>query len=337
MKIPCPICGLGTYVPEKKISNHDFEQIMDTSDEWIVSRTGIHTRHMLADDENASDAGYIAAKRAIEDAQIEHESITHVIVATCTPDELSPSVACKIAGKLGLGVGSGAQTKTVKGVNCFDVNAACSGFIYGLEVARAFLALHPDATILLIAAEALTRKMNYNDRTTSVLFGDGAGAVVIRATDNYLFNVEDVSIGSDGSLHPLIRIGGGTSRKVCAGDTIEDDYFLTMQGRDVFKHAVRCMAGETEKLLERNGLCLQDIDRVIAHQANIRILDAVSQRLEIPEEKMIINVDRFGNTSASSILLALEEAREKKLVQPGNKILLTTFGAGLTWGSALLN
>ena len=335
----CQIAGLGVCVPERVLSNHDLEQIMDTNEEWIVSRTGIHTRRILDASQGTSDVGFFAAQKAILDAGIDASEITHIFVATCTPDYLSPSVSCLIAARLGLSAYSGVSTisPTTKSLMCLDFNAACSGFVYGLEVARAFLALDSNAVVLLIAAEALSRRMNYNDRSTSVLFGDGAGAVVLRSKGDSFLTVHDVSCGTDGDLNELIQIGGGTNMNVVVGDTVKEDFFLNMQGRDVFKHAVRCMVQESLKLLSRNNLTIDDVDLFIPHQANARIIEAVGSRLEIPAEKVFTNVSEYGNTSAASILLALDDARKAGKVEVGKKTLITTFGAGLTWGSALLS
>lgn len=339
MNINCHISGLGVSVPEKILSNHDLEKIMDTSDEWIVTRTGIKNRHIVKDTENISEHAFIAAVKAIEEAQISLSEITHVLVATCTPETLSPSVSCILAEKLGLSAYSGLPLISFHnpGLVCFDFNAACSGFVYGLELSRAFLALNNDAVILLVTAECLSRRMNYQDRTTSVLFGDAAGACIIRAKGDALFHILDVSIGADGDYKDLIRIGGGTDKKVQVGDSISEDFFLTMQGREVFKHAVRGMAQESLKLLQKNSLNVEDIDLFIAHQANLRIIDAVRERLELPAEKVFTNLEEYGNTSAASIVLAMAEARDKGLLKAGQKTLLTAFGAGLTWGSALLS
>ncbi len=338
MSTVCHIAGLAVSVPENTLSNFDLEKIMDTSDEWIVTRTGIRSRHVLKDDENISQYAVAAAEKALADAQVSASQITHLLVATCSPETLSPSVACIVAEKLGLSKFSGLQhiSENNPSLVCFDFNAACSGFIYGLELSRAFLALNPDAVILLVTAESLSRRMNYRDRTTSVLFGDGAGAVVIRGSGRHLFKILDVSVGADGDYKDLIRIGGGTDKKVQVGDTIAEDFFLTMQGREVFKHAVRGMAQESLKLLAKNSLTVADVDLFIAHQANLRIIEAVGERLNISPDKVFTNLEKYGNTSASSIVLAMAEAREQGLLKQGQKTLLTAFGAGLTWGSALL-
>lgn len=338
MSMTCQIAGLGVSVPENTLSNFDLEKIMDTSDEWIVTRTGIKNRHVLKDGENISRCAEEACKAAMAEAGISPSEITHLLVATCTPETLSPSTACILAEKLGLSKYTGLPliSENNPSLVCFDFNAACSGFVYGLELSRAFLALNKDAVVLLVTAESLSRRMNYNDRTTSVLFGDGAGAVVIRAEGEHVFKILDVSIGADGDYKDLIRIGGGTDKKVAVGDTITEDFFLSMQGREVFKHAVRGMAQESLKLLSKNGLSVDDIDLFIAHQANLRIIEAVGERLNISQDKVFTNLEKYGNTSASSIVLAMAEAREKGLLKKGKKTLLTAFGAGLTWGSALI-
>ena len=313
----CYIAGLGTSVPQKSLSNYDFEKIMDTTDEWIVSRTGIKNRHVLAEGQNISDIAYEASIRAIQDAKIDKSEITHILVATCSPQNLSPSVACILAEKLGMSSLSGLQTISPQNPSlvCFDFNAACSGFIYGLELARAFLALHTNATILLVTAEGLSRRLNYQDRTTSILFGDAAGAVILRNHGEYLYKVLDVSIGADGDYKDLIRIGGGTELEAKVGDVLDESFFLSMQGREVFKHAVRGMTQESLKLLERNQLVIADIDLFIAHQANMRIIEAVGERLEISQDKVFTNLEKYGNTSASSIVLAMAEAREKGILK----------------------
>ncbi|MBS5050252.1 MAG: 3-oxoacyl-ACP synthase [Desulfovibrionaceae bacterium] len=328
------ICGLGSFIPERILTNQDLEGMLDTSDEWITSRTGIRTRHILDDDANASDAGAAAAAAAIRDAGLEAKDITHIFVATCTPDFLCPSVACLIADKLGL---SSAQEPRCGAVMCFDFNGACSGFLYGLELARATLALHPDAVVLLVGAEALSRRMNFGDRSTCVLFGDGAGAVVLRGDGKGLWGVRDVSCCSDGSFHKLITVGGGTSMRVKPGEPVPDEFFISMQGREVFRHAVRCMTAESKKVLERNKLTVDDIDLFIAHQANLRIIEAVGSRLAMPEDKVFVNVHKFANTSAATLPVALDDARAQGRLKPGMRVLLTTFGGGMTWGAALLD
>ena len=285
------IQGLGTYVPTKRITNVDLMSLVDTNDEWIVSRTGIKARHMLADDENGSDAGTEAALKALEDAGIAAEDITHVLTATCTPDYLCPSTACIISGKIGS-----------HGAMAFDLNAACTGFVYGLDVANSILAGKPGAKVLLVGSEAFTRRLNWEDRTTCILFGDGAAAAVLTNGDAgtpkrclpSAPRLRDVRCGADGRQYPLLTVGGGTNRNYKPGDPVQDDFYLQMQGREVFKQAVRSLSAVCSELLEDNGLTLEDIDLFIPHQANLRIIEAVGDRLKLGSEKIFVNLDEFG-------------------------------------------
>ena len=330
----CHICGLGSYVPPKILTNRDLEKLVDTSDEWIMSRTGIRQRHNLDSGVNASDAAQEAARAALTDAGVSAGELTHIFVATCSPDYFCPSTACLVAGRLGLSArseGHGAH------VMCMDFNAACSGFLYGLELARSALALRPDAVVLLIGAEALSRRIDFSDRSTCVLFGDGAGAVVLRgAGTGCLWRVRDSVCCADGSMHDLIVMGGGSAMEVKKGDALPDDFFLAMQGREVFRQAVRSMTAESLAMLERHGMQVSDIDLFIAHQANLRIIEAVGSRLGIAEDKVFINVQDYANTSAATLPLALDDARSQGRLKPGMKVLLATFGGGITWGAALL-
>lgn len=323
----CHIHGIGTYVPARTLTNADLATMVDTTDEWITSRTGIKTRHLLASDENASDAGLIAARKALEQAGLSPADVTHVLVATCTPDCLCPSTACILAGKLGCGH-----------VMALDFNAACSGFLYGLEMARCLLHSHPNATVLLVSTEALSRRTNWTDRSTCVLFGDGAGAMVLRAqaAAPVLGQVRDVQCASDGALWELITIGGGTSVRYEPGQPVGDDFFLHMQGREVFKHAVRNMASICQEMLRRNGMTIADVDLLVPHQANIRIIDAVGSRLDVDPAHVFANVADYGNTSSASVILALWDAWQQGRITAGSRVLTTSFGAGLTWGAALL-
>ena len=327
------IQGLGTYVPTKRITNVDLMSLVDTNDEWIVSRTGIKARHMLADDENGSDAGTEAALRALEDAGIAAEDITHVLTATCTPDYLCPSTACIIRGKIGS-----------HGAMAFDLNAACTGFVYGLDVANSILAGKPGAKVLLVGSEAFTRRLNWEDRTTCILFGDGAAAAVLTngkagAPKRCLPSaprLRDVRCGADGRQYPLLTVGGGTNRNYKPGDPVQDDFYLQMQGREVFKQAVRSLSAVCSELLEDNGLTLEDIDLFIPHQANLRIIEAVGDRLKLGSEKIFVNLDEYGNTSAASSPLGIGDACAQGRNRPGSRVLLSAFGGGFTWGAALL-
>lgn len=328
MNIPCHIRGLGVHAPERLLTNDDLSTLVDTSDEWITSRTGIRQRHILHDGETASDIGVTAARRALTEAGLEPGDVTHVLVATCTPDKLCPSTACIIAHKLGCGQ-----------VMAFDFSAACSGFMYGLSLAQSLLSAQPDACILLVCAEALTRRVNWQDRSTCVLFGDGAGAVALTANSgNAVATLQDVLCTSSSvdNLADLITIGGGTAEEYAPGQPIGEEFFLHMQGREVFKHAVRDMAAICKDILARNNLSVEQVDLFVPHQANLRIIEAVGQRLNIRPEHVFTNVESYGNTSSASVPLALGDARAQGRIRPGDHVLMTTFGAGLTWGAALL-
>ena len=322
----CHLLALSAYVPDAVLTNEDLAKVVDTNEEWIVTRTGIKQRHRLADDENASDLGLKAARKALADAGMEASELTHVIAATCTPDVLSPSVACIMAGQLGTGP-----------VMAFDFGAACSGFIYGLSICRALLAQQPDAKILFVCTEALTRRVNWADRSTCVLFGDAATACIVAGSPgNVVAGLEDVICQSDGTQRDLIVVGGGTSSRYAKGDPVDDDFFITMQGRETYKHAVRNMVHICEDVLTRNGLTAKDVNLLVPHQANMRIIEAVGSRLDMTGDRVFVNVDKYGNTSSASIPLAIVEARASGRIKAGDRILATAFGAGLTWGAALL-
>ena len=322
----CHLLALSAYVPDAVLTNQDLAKVVDTNEEWIVTRTGIKQRHRLADDENASDLGLKAARKALADAGMEASELTHVIAATCTPDVLSPSVACIMAGQLGTGP-----------VMAFDFGAACSGFIYGLSICRALLAQQPDAKILFVCTEALTRRVNWADRSTCVLFGDAATACIVsNAPADGMARIEDVVCHSDGVQRDLIVVGGGTRSRYGLGDPVAEDFFITMQGRETYKHAVRNMVHVCEEVLARNGLSGADVDLLVPHQANMRIIEAVGSRLELTGDRVFTNVEKYGNTSSASIPLALSEARAQGRIRPGSRVLMTAFGAGLTWGAALL-
>ncbi|MEG1610912.1 MAG: beta-ketoacyl-ACP synthase 3, partial [Bilophila sp.] len=255
--------------------------------------------------------------------------ITHVLTATCTPEYLCPSTACTISANLG-----------IQGPMAFDLNAACSGFVYGMELAKGILAGSPQARVLLVSTEALTRRVDWTNRSTSVLFGDGAGAAVLTsgaATGGTCpACVEDVLCRADGTQASLLTVGGGTHTRYEPADPVGSTFYIDMQGRDVFKHAVRRLTSISQEILERNKLHLSDVDLFIPHQANLRIIEAVGDRLDLHGDRVFINVHEYGNTSAASIPLALEDARRQGVIKPGMRVLLATFGGGFTWGAALL-
>lgn len=326
MNIECDISSMGAFLPERKISNFDLASIMETSDQWIVERTGISERRQIDANDNASDLALRASFLALDQINMEPSSLTHVVAATCTPDSLSPSVACIVSGALNAGP-----------VMAFDIGAACAGFIYGLSVCRSLLATEPDAQILFVCAEAMTRRVNWKDRSTAILFGDAAVAVVLSSrAENRICSVKDVICRSDGSLKDLIIVGGGTACRYAEGDRVGADFFISMHGRDTYKYAVRSMVSVCQELLERNSMTIADIDLFVPHQANMRIIEAVGARLEIDSRKVFTNVESYGNTSAASIPLALAEARARERIKAGSRVLVTAFGAGLAWGAALL-
>ena len=335
MTSPSYITGFGFYIPETIVPNAEFTATaVELTDEWIVSRTGIENRHIVAPGQTGTDMALAASLSALERAGRRAEDITHIIYATCTPDAACPSAACTLADKLG-----------VTGRMALDMNAACAGFLNGLELARGLVALHPSACVLLAASESLSHRCNREDHSTAVLFGDGAGVVLISGADTAPANasaplqgtVVDAILGTDGSKGKLLLITGGFSATPYKlGDAVGPDYFIRMDGGLVFKHAVRNMTASCKSLLERNGLTADDIDMFVPHQANLRIIEAVGSRLEIPAERCFINVQKYGNTSAASIPIAMAEAIEAGAIQPGMKVLLTSFGGGLTWGATLI-
>ena len=326
MSINCYIHGFGAYAPERILTNDELAAKVDTSDEWISTRTGIKRRHILADDEQASDAGAHAAREALAEAGIALSAVTHLLYGTCTPDRLCPATACIIAAKLG-----------IADVAAYDFNAACSSFLYGLLQSRALLAVEPDARILLVCGEGLSRRLDWRDRSTCVLFGDGAGAVLISGhREGALARLEDVICAADGKLWELITIGGGSARRYEPGDPVNEDFFLSMQGREVFKHAVRHMEQVCKDILARNALSVKDVQLLVPHQANIRIIEAVSSRLDFPAERVFTNLADYGNTSAASVPLALYDARKQGRMPSGARVLMTTFGSGLTRAAGLL-
>lgn len=319
------IRGFGHYVPERVLTNKYFEDIVETSDEWITSRTGIKERHIVAEGEYASDLAAAAARMALENAGMEADELTHIIVATFTADSMIPSCACIVQEKLGL-----------KHKVAFDLSAACSGFLFSLETARGLLSLHKDAKVLVIGCEVLTHRTNFTDRSTCVLFGDGAGAAIL-SNEGDGPKLMDVKLSTDGALGDLLTVyGGGSSSTYKPGEPVRDDYFIQMQGREVFKHAVRSMTGICNEILDDNSLTNKDVDVLIPHQANWRIIDAVGRKFEIPAEQVFSNVHKYGNTSAASVPLALSEAAGTGFIKDGDLVMLTAFGGGFTWGSALL-
>jgi 3-oxoacyl-[acyl-carrier-protein] synthase-3 len=323
------IIGTGSYLPEKVLTNDDLSKIVDTSDEWITTRTGIKERHIAADDQATSDLAAEAARRAMTAAGVTPEEIDLIVVATVTPDMFFPSTACFVQRKIG-------ATNAV----CFDISAACSGFLYALQVARHFLNAGSRTTALVIGAEKLSSLVNWEDRNTCVLFGDGAGAVVIRAVDadtDAPGRVLSTVMGSDGNLSDLLKVpGGGSALPITPENAASRPNTIHMEGRETFKHAVTRMCQASEQALEMAGLTKADIAMVIPHQANARIITAIADRLGLPEEKTFVNVDKYGNTSAATIPVALDEAHRQGRIKRGDIVLLVAFGGGFTWASSVL-
>ena len=321
-RIHSRIAGTGSYLPEKVVTNDDLSKVVDTSDEWIRTRTGIRQRHVAADGQTSSDMGHQAALKAIEAAGIDPSGIDLIVVGTTTPDYVFPSTACLIQQKLG-----------VPGCPAFDVNAACSGFLFALSVADQFIRTGSARTVLVVGVETLTRMVDWTDRTTCVLFGDGAGAVVLKADADT--GILSTHLHADGNKRDLLCCPVGVSAGF-DNSLPNAGVRITMAGNEVFKHAVKALDSVVDEALEANGLDKGDLDWLIPHQANLRIIEATRKRLDMPEEQVVVTVDRHGNTSSGSVPLALDEAVRSGRVQRGQLLLLEAFGGGFTWGAALL-
>jgi 3-oxoacyl-[acyl-carrier-protein] synthase-3 len=321
------VLGTGSYAPERILSNAELAKTVDTSDEWIHTRCGIRERRIAAPGEATSDMGVQAARRALDDAGLKPADIDLLIVATITPDMPMPATACIIQQKLGVPTTAA----------CFDLNAACTGFLYALDTACAMLSSGRYRHALVIGVEKLSTIVDWKDRTTCVLFGDGAGAVVVGKSPVSGQGLIGTKLGALGDSVDLLCIpGGGSNAPATAASITAGDHFLKMKGKEVFKLAVRVMDEAARDILEQHHLRADQISLVIPHQANLRIIEAISEYLELPMERFFVNVDRYGNTSAASIPLALDEARRTGRIKSGDLTLLVAFGAGLTYGSALI-
>ena len=321
-RIYARIAGTGSYLPEKVLTNDDLSKIVDTSDEWIAARTGIRERHVAAEGETTGDLAYHAAVRAMEGAGVEASELDLIVLGTTTPDLIFPSTACLLQHRLG-----------ANGCPAFDVNAACSGFIYALTVADKFIRSGSARTVLVVGAETLTRMLDWNDRGTCVLFGDGAGAVVLKADSDT--GILSTHMHADGGKKELLWNPVGVSVGFKPGEHNAGVKVL-MTGNEVFKHAVKALDSVVEEALAANSLDRHEIDWLIPHQANLRIIEATAKRLDMPMERVIVTVDRHGNTSSGSVPLALDEAVRSGRVKRGQLVLLEAFGGGFTWGSALM-
>lgn len=319
------IIGTGSYVPDKILTNEDLSRMVNTTDEWITTRTGIKERRIAAKDEHTSDMAAKAALKALEQAKISPKEIDLLLVATATPDMLFPATACFVQKKIG-------ATKAA----CLDISAACAGFIFGIEIAQQFITSHTYDTVLVIGAEKLTSITNWTDRNTCVLFGDGAGAAVLRHRGS-AHGVISTHIGSDGQYSDILFMPGGGSRCPITRDNV-DLHLATihMTGKEVYKQAVIAMISAAQKALEDAGLSIEDISCVIPHQANLRIIEAIADRLGIPLEKFYVNLDKYGNTSAAAVAMALDEANRTGRIKAGDYVLMVVFGGGLTWASTVI-
>jgi 3-oxoacyl-[acyl-carrier-protein] synthase-3 len=314
-------------VPQKVLTNFDLEKMVDTSDEWITERTGIKERRILKDKENITEHALKAAKEALNKAKVPPEELNLIICATVTPEYIIPSMAVLVQEGLG-----------AKNAGAFDLSATCSGFVYGLTVADKFVKCHPEWKVLVIGAEALSRKTNWEDRTICVLLGDGAGAAVVgKSPDPEKRGIIDFTIGADGAYWPLLTLkGGGTCYPPFDERLPREEYYIKMKGREVFKVATRMMEKIAFDLLNRNGFTTEDLNLLVPHQANLRIIEYLRERLKLPKEKVFVNIQKYGNTSAASIPLALCEAEKEGKLKEGDLVLLVAFGGGFTFGGILL-
>jgi 3-oxoacyl-[acyl-carrier-protein] synthase-3 len=319
------ITGWGFYAPSRVMTNADLERIVDTSDEWITSRTGIKERRIASDEETTSMMSARAGRAALDKARLRPQDVQLIIVGTCSPDYLFPATACIVQSEIG-----------APKAGAFDVEAACTSFISALAIARGMIVSGAVENALVVGAERLSRLLNWKDRTTCVLFGDGAGAAVLEAS-NASVGIESTVLHGDGSKGELLMVPAGASKVPATTETIERGlHFITMAGGEVFKLAVKSMADAAEEAIAEAGLTLDDIDILIPHQANIRIIDGVAKRLRFPSEKVFVNIQRYGNTSAASIPIAICEAEATGRLRRGDKVLLVAFGGGFTWGASVL-
>lgn len=325
-KIEAKIVATGSYVPEKVLSNADLERMVETSDEWIVTRTGMKERRLAATEEFTSDMGIAAAKQALDRAGLKPEEIDLILVATITPDHIFPSTACLL--QKGLGASRAAA---------MDVQAACSGYIYGLSIAKAYIEAGLYNNVLLVASEKLSSIVDYQDRNTCVLFGDGAAAAIISSKGTGL-RIGGVNLGADGSLSELLIMPAGGSKQPATQETVDERlHYIHMDGKETFKHAVRRMEAATKECLADSGIAEEEISWLIPHQANIRIIEALAKRFDVPKEKVYLTIHKYGNTSASSVGIALDELMQRNSLNFGEHVVLAAFGAGLTWGATVLS
>ena len=317
------ILGTGSYLPEKILTNKDLEKIVDTNDEWITTRTGIKERRIAADDEATSDLSYNAALRAIEDSGIDKNEIDLIIIATSTPDYQMPSTAALVQNKLGIKAAG------------FDLEAACTGFVYGLITGYSFINAGIYKKVLVVGADVFSRILDWEDRGTCILFGDGAGAVVLGEVEDGGYLGGDLQADGSGGSELIVPSSG--SRMPLTQEVLDNkDQFVKMNGREIFKFAVKIFPETVARSLEKANLEIDDIDLIIPHQANIRIIESISKRLNQPLDKFFVNLDKYGNTSAATIPIALDEASKQGRISKGDKVIMVGFGGGLTYGSCIV-
>ncbi len=318
--------SIGAYIPPKIMTNFDFEKIIDTTDEWITKRTGIKERRISEENEASSDLGAKAAQQAIERSGLAKEDIDLVICATVTPDYLCmPSTACLIASKIDL-----------PPVQAFDISAACTGFVYAVSIAKAFVESGMKKNVLIVGAETYSSILDYTDRGTCFIFGDGAGAAIISASENKEEAIVDVNCSSDGNYDDLIKTPGGGSKHPCSQEVLDNKMAcIKMKGNETFKLAVKTLTADVEVMMKKHNISNEDVNHFIPHQANYRIINAVGKALGFNEKQTVVTVDKYGNTSAASIPMAMNYAYEQGKIKAGDTILFDAFGGGLTWGSAL--
>ncbi|HSX03715.1 MAG TPA: beta-ketoacyl-ACP synthase III [Rhabdochlamydiaceae bacterium] len=321
------LIGTGSYLPRKVLTNQDLEKLVDTSDEWITTRTGMKERRIAKKNEFTSDMGFEAAKRALKVAKLKPEDIDLILVATITPDYLFPSTACLIQSKL----------KAPKAA-AFDLQAACTGYIYALSMAKAYVESGLYKNVLIVASEKLSSITNYKDRNTCVLFGDGASACVVSSADKKGLWIRNSCLGCDGDQTDILMMPAGGSRMPASQESVAQAlHTIRMDGKETFKHAVRRMEASSKECLEQAGMKEEEISWIVPHQANMRIIEAIARRFKVPMERVYITIHKYGNTSGSSVGIALDELLKEKKASVGDNLLLTAFGAGLTWGSAILS
>ncbi len=320
------ILGTGSAVPSKVVTNDDLAKIVDTSDEWITTRTGIRERRVLEDSKATSDLALLASERALEDAGLDVEDLDAIIAGTCTPDYQFPSLGCVLEAKLG-----------AKEVFSFDVNAACSGFLNALSVADLFIRSGRIDNALVVGSDVLSRYLDWQDRSTCILFGDAAGAAVLGAGENGDRGILSTRLQTDGSYAETLYIRAGGTKKPATQETVENrEHSIYMNGKEVFKVAVRSMEDISRRVLAEAGLGVEDVSLVVPHQANRRIIAALAARLDIPMDKVVVNLDKYGNTSAASVPVALDEVRRAGRIADGDIVLLNAFGAGFAWGASVI-